>query len=156
MACPFHSKHLGHYAVAVDGQDNYPAVFSCPQCAQKWGQREHAGRFKVVPVADHSGLSVSTGSYLAENTAPGSADRIIARLLFEAKGNIRSAFERLVAEHSLDDHLWFIFLHQAAEHITSESPVSLSSEPAPPRPEVSKDHIEPSERTNPQCLAVRL
>jgi hypothetical protein len=50
MACKFHSQQLGHYAVAVDGQDDYPAVFTCPQCAQEWGQREYAGRFKIVPL----------------------------------------------------------------------------------------------------------
>ncbi|MDY0262018.1 hypothetical protein [Syntrophotalea acetylenica] len=54
MACPFHSQQLGRYAVAVDGMDDYPAVFTCPHCAQKWGEQEYAGRFKVVPLADKS------------------------------------------------------------------------------------------------------
>jgi len=54
MACPFSSKQLGRYAVAVRGIDGYPAIFNCPHCAQQWGQREYAGRFKVVPLATES------------------------------------------------------------------------------------------------------
>ena len=76
----------------------------------------------------------TTAETLLQKTAPGSVDRLLMRLQIESDGDMRLAFERLVAEHPPEEFLWLVFSWLLAEGISpdelkasADAPVRLGS-----------------------------
>lgn len=66
---------------------------------------------------------------ILQATAPGSVDRLMNRLLIEADGDMRKAFELFVDDNPIEEHLWLVFLWMATEKISPEVLAALADAP---------------------------
>jgi len=66
---------------------------------------------------------------IIQSTAPGSVDRLVTRLLIEADGDMRKAFDLFVADNPIEEHLWLVFLWMITEKISPDELKNLAEEP---------------------------
>lgn len=79
---------------------------------------------------------------LIESTMPGTADRLLMRLLIEAGGDIKTAFGLLVAECPPSVSQWGILLWTVMDQIGPDDLTRLADKPARLPSEVLSNRIE--------------